>query len=925
MAVSASEPLTPAAGRRETLLAALLALLLGLFVVGRPVWDKDLVYLATDTATVQAPWNIQGPALNRELSDSAVAFYPHYRRVAESWRQGEAPLWNPDIFVGVPLLANAQWGALDPQVLALVVLDSLGGVELFDRGFAWLAMLRVAAAALGTYLLARRLALTRGGASLAALGFALSGSTTLWLGFSLAHVTPLLPWVLLGIEGFRGERRGGGAWLLTSLSMALAIYGGHPEVAFFVGLSAGLWSLTLLPDSARALGLALLALLTGVLLAAPVLLPFVEYLQNSGALLAHELSPSLRGRPDLVSLGALVVLVGFLWKWREVTGRSTGESTVGRRLLSSLPLVLVFWAWAAVSSARGFEFDLALAPCESIEAGSMRLPAPVMLLALVAFFSGIGLPRGRWLMLMGGLSTLIALGAPALVELWRWLPLVGLAAPQRAACVAALFLSLLAGAVMGQGRPAARWAAVLSFSALALVAFMRSETQALDPQEAELDTPVEYVTFAELPPAVLESGTARIDGELGGDLDVDELRLELERLGPDGKIAEEADFSRRAVLVPTNRPGIRAFEFGDLDLRALGPGDWRPRLEFLREGQLLGALRPALVHIPRSRTWSLVGLVLFGLAALLVLMGESRSAPFLLMVVTALGGVWLARDWNPAVERERHLVPTRTGALLTERFTGERILCEPGIYPGDTAMLTGASTIDGYDAMDVASFDGYRAHALQAGASPLLDWNLNGMQLTSPAFRLFGVRALLLHDSRVLDGWRQIAGPEGAQDNTEVFVYEAMDPLPRAFCVPSIVSRESALEAGLDLDPRQVAFLSGDSSFELEDSFESSVVRTVERSRHHQEYEVELDGEGLFLCTEQHFPGWQVEVNGQEREVLRVNSIFRGVFLTAGTHRVRFEYRPESWRLGKLLGGLGLLALVAGLGLVRRLGRTPTV
>ena len=42
------------------------------------------------------------------------------------------------------------------------------------------------------------------------------------------------------------------------------------------------------------------------------------------------------------------------------------------------------------------------------------------------------------------------------------------------------------------------------------------------------------------------------------------------------------------------------------------------------------------------------------------------------------------------------------------------------------------------------------------------------------------------------------------------------------------------------------------------------------------------------------YPGWEVEVDGQRRPLLRTDVLFRGVEVPAGTQRVVFTYRPLS-------------------------------
>jgi hypothetical protein len=67
----------------------------------------------------------------------------------------------------------------------------------------------------------------------------------------------------------------------------------------------------------------------------------------------------------------------------------------------------------------------------------------------------------------------------------------------------------------------------------------------------------------------------------------------------------------------------------------------------------------------------------------------------------------------------------------------------------------------------------------------------------------------------------------------------------------------------------------------------------------------------LLVLTDLYYPGWRVRVDGSEREILRVNGIFRGVELDAGSHRVAFRFAPRSFRIGSALCAAALLAAAA--------------
>jgi uncharacterized membrane protein YfhO len=69
-------------------------------------------------------------------------------------------------------------------------------------------------------------------------------------------------------------------------------------------------------------------------------------------------------------------------------------------------------------------------------------------------------------------------------------------------------------------------------------------------------------------------------------------------------------------------------------------------------------------------------------------------------------------------------------------------------------------------------------------------------------------------------------------------------------------------------------------------------------------------------------PGWHATVNGEERPIIRVNGVFRGLQITAaGNYDVMFWYRPRWWNVS--LGFVVLAILVLGWRSLRLRRRSP--
>ncbi len=67
---------------------------------------------------------------------------------------------------------------------------------------------------------------------------------------------------------------------------------------------------------------------------------------------------------------------------------------------------------------------------------------------------------------------------------------------------------------------------------------------------------------------------------------------------------------------------------------------------------------------------------------------------------------------------------------------------------------------------------------------------------------------------------------------------------------------------------------------------------------------------GLLVVLDNHYPGWRATVDGEPADIVRANYTFRAVAVAAGTHVVRMDYRPTHWPVSLALAALGAIALV---------------
>ena len=72
----------------------------------------------------------------------------------------------------------------------------------------------------------------------------------------------------------------------------------------------------------------------------------------------------------------------------------------------------------------------------------------------------------------------------------------------------------------------------------------------------------------------------------------------------------------------------------------------------------------------------------------------------------------------------------------------------------------------------------------------------------------------------------------------------------------------------------------------------------------------DCQSKSLLVLTDTFFPGWQSRVDGNPAEILRTNTLFRGVIIPPGKHQVVFEYRPSSFIFGLMLSLTAVVLII---------------
>ncbi len=331
------------------------------FAALQPQWPDLVIVAALALLPFLFFWRLVTPnpadTMNIAAGDFAGQYYPLRAYAAQELAAGRLPLWNPYVYAGQPAMADIQSGALyPPQLAQIALLHALG------RGFPlealeWQAILHFSWAAVGAYLLGRRLIGASGRSArrarfaglIVSLVFTYGGYLT---GFPVQQLTILevsawLPWVLLAVDHLAARQADAWRKVLpavawTGLSLGLALLPGHPQTWLYVlytALAFYAWRVftgrhearetSALRCGLRAAGFLALSFVLALALTAAQWLPSAEFIiHSSRADMSYEAVSFGLPLHELVSL----VYPGYLGGSPQYVG--------------VLPMLLIGLAWA---------------------------------------------------------------------------------------------------------------------------------------------------------------------------------------------------------------------------------------------------------------------------------------------------------------------------------------------------------------------------------------------------------------------------------------------------------------------------------------------------------------------------------------------------------------------------------------------------
>ncbi len=859
--------------------------------------------LPVDNLYQWQPWANQAAELDLEvpqnglISDLILENYPWKQFTRDSIRDGEIPLWNPNIFAGTPFLATGQNSAYYPFSAVFHILP-------IPNAYGWYTISQLWLAGVLAYILGRVLSLRRSSAAITGLvyqgsGFMLVSSAVFPMILGAAVWLPLLlACVEMIIRNSTSKRGAGGTlpWVaLGSVALGIQILAGHIEITYYTLLVMAFFAIWRM--GARAITLAR----QGRIAQSPTPVDVDEIPDRRWCLSLLKAAVWLAG---LVVAGFMLGGVQFIpffevgqANFRE--GSATLEQIRGwafpirRAITFALPdffgnptdhqYLDVFSGQATALTTNYYGTTNPHGPFTSswgiknyVE-GGIYLGILPLILAVLGILSAWRMRREQlseigFFTVLSLLSVAFIFGTPLYAILYYGLPGINqLHSPFRWVFPLSLGVAVLAGFGMDY------------------VAHSRQDD--LEHRQDEENSQVRgsrilsFITLGSKPSLVgLLSGLTFWLGVL-----LLALLLISRFVFPNIETAI-TDIFLNLERAADAFPDARAFYSYQFE-------------QFLILGMILVASGLALrssrssLRWRKRPMWDVVIAVVIGIDLLIAGYGFNSVNEVALL------------DSKPAVTE---WLESQPGIWRLTTFTphGDKL------FNANTPWLFGFQDIRGYDSIILKQYTEY-----MEVIEPQNELAFNRIQsisawesLNSPLLDLLGVKYVV--STEAIDLPKLVPVWEG----DGVIVYENLAVAPRAYTLPQSATLvvDDALQAMQSRDPRQFAIVEAqDWPFSAARSVEGQSLtpaEIVDYGNIEVKIRARVEEPSWLVLNDTYFQGWDAYVTDlddtasdeeQELDIIRVNGNFRGVLLEPGDWEIRFRYSPLSFKLGGLTSFMG--------------------
>jgi hypothetical protein len=180
-------------------------------------------------------------------------------------------------------------------------------------------------------------------------------------------------------------------------------------------------------------------------------------------------------------------------------------------------------------------------------------------------------------------------------------------------------------------------------------------------------------------------------------------------------------------------------------------------------------------------------------------------------------------------------------------------------------------------------------------------------------FDLLNVKYLMTHETdEVSPNYDLLMKADG------IALYENRTAMPRAFFVHKVTTsglidwaESKRILSQPDFDVRTEALVQG--ARLQSQTFDVGKAKIIEDKRNQVVIETENQGDGWLVLSDNFYPGWQATIDGKPVEIFQANHTMRAVQVPAGSHVLSFKFAPQALRRSIYVSLAGAILVLAAL------------
>lgn len=302
-------------------------------------------------------------------------------------------------------------------------------------------------------------------------------------------------------------------------------------------------------------------------------------------------------------------------------------------------------------------------------------------------------------------------------------------------------------------------------------------------------------------------------------------------------------------------------------------------------------------------------LAVFAVVLLKVIKIPQKLLIVLIFLLTIFELYRFAYKFTPFAKISGIFPETSTTRFLESQQKPFRIMStDRRIFNGNTSSVYNIEQVSGYDPLYLKSY----AQLVGAWQSGKVTSPGSFNRIITPED--FGLPITNFLNIKYIVTFDEISKPSFTKvfEEGQTKIFENNKTLPRAFFVDRVIKTQGPIEELAKMidpafDPKLTAI---SSDFEFQNQNNQAEVQVESYRDQSIKLRTTSEKDAPLVLSNVYYPGWNVFIDGQKAQLLKVNYMFQSVLVPKGAHKVEFKFQPQSFYNGLYLSAAGIVLTI---------------